>query len=316
MSNPLVSIIIPCYRQAHFLGTAIQSALAQSYRDIEIIVVNDGSDDDTEAVARSFGERIRYHRQPNLGLPAARNAAVSLSTGKYIHCLDADDRLAPDAITWLVEASQGREDVLCVMGARAFERDDALDEGRQYLPPVGRPLASALVVFNFGPPHMFLCSRSMLVAVGGFDTTMHSMEDWDLWQRLVFAGAEVAPVPRIGAFYRRHSGSMSRNGLRMAEYEVEGLRRSLRRIAKDPQRVAAMGASPRALTKIVHKQLGLKLFVAGYILRNQGQYLAALQQYCDSIRSGRMNMLAFSGILKLAPHWVLSRARGASAAAG
>src|SRR5271170_7896548 len=103
MANPLVSIIIPAYRQAQFLGQAIESALAQVYSPIEVIVINDGSDDDTETVARRFGDKIIYHWQPNRGVSAARSAAVALATGKYIYCLDADDLLAPEAIGWLVE---------------------------------------------------------------------------------------------------------------------------------------------------------------------------------------------------------------------
>jgi glycosyltransferase involved in cell wall biosynthesis len=310
VSNALVSIIIPCYRQARFLSAAIQSVLAQSYQAIEMVVVNDGSDDDTEAVARSFDGEIRYHWQPNRGLSAARNAAISLSTGKYIHCLDADDRLAPEAIEWLVEASQCRDDVLCVMGARTFERDDLLAVGKEWLPPVGRHLEAKLLEINFGPPHMFLCSRSMLLAVGGFDTKMVFCEDWDLWHRLVFAGIEVVAVPRIGAFYRRHSGSMSRNRLRMAKFKAEVLRRALTWIANNPERAAAIAGSAGALSKTIQEKLAEELFDAGYILRNEGQYLAALRQYCDSIRSGGMNILALSGILKLMPHWVFCRARG------
>ena len=305
--KPLVTIITPCYRQAHFLGAAIESALAQTYPAIEILVINDGSDDDTELVAKKFGNHIRYHWQPNAGLPAARNTAISLARGKYIHCLDADDRLAPEAIEWLAEAADGREDVLCVMGVKSFERDDALGEGLEWMPPTDRPLAAELLSKNFGPPHMFLCPRSMLLEVGGFDESLASCEDWDLWLRLVFAGVKIVPVRRIGAFYRRHPASMSRNRLRMATFEAQLLRRSLRWIARYPAQFAAIGCDRRDLFTLIRQQLAERLFLKGYYLRNEGHYFEALGQYCDSIRSLGPNTLALSGVLKLAPHWVARR---------
>src|SRR4051812_37127670 len=123
MSLPLVSVITPCYRQAEFLATALRSVFAQSYPATEAVVVNDGSDDNTEAVVSRFGDRVRYNWQPNAGLSAARNAGIAAARGQYLLFLDSDDCLHPDAISWLVEAANGREDVLCVMGWRLFERD-------------------------------------------------------------------------------------------------------------------------------------------------------------------------------------------------
>src|SRR4029450_1113854 len=95
---PKVSVVIPCYRQAHFLTEAIASALRQSYSNLEIIVVDDGSPDNTEEVVRRF-PGVRYIRQRNQGLAAARNAGVRASTGDFVIFLDADDRLVPGAVT-------------------------------------------------------------------------------------------------------------------------------------------------------------------------------------------------------------------------
>src|SRR5256885_924618 len=98
MKDALVSVIIPCYRQAQFLPAALDSVLAQTHLDIEPIVVNDGSDDDTDAVARRYGSRISYLRQGNSGLPAARNAGIRKARGKFLLFLDADDLLHPQAV--------------------------------------------------------------------------------------------------------------------------------------------------------------------------------------------------------------------------
>ena len=95
--TPLVSVIIPCYGQAHFLGEAIESVLGQGYRHKEIIVVDDGSPDHAREVATSYAG-VRYIFQENQGLPGARNTGIRESRGTYLVFLDADDRLLPDAL--------------------------------------------------------------------------------------------------------------------------------------------------------------------------------------------------------------------------
>jgi glycosyltransferase involved in cell wall biosynthesis len=95
--HPLVSVIIPCFNQGRFLPNAIRSALHQTYAHVEVIVINDGSTDDTDRVARSF-QQVRYFQQENQGLPAARNRGFDESRGAYIIFLDADDWLYPDAV--------------------------------------------------------------------------------------------------------------------------------------------------------------------------------------------------------------------------
>jgi glycosyltransferase involved in cell wall biosynthesis len=101
---PLVSVVIPCYNQAHFLGEAIESVLAQTYRHYEIIVVDDGSPDTTSKVTSSY-PAVRYLRQSNAGLSAARNAGMNVSRGQFLVFLDADDRLLEDALQLLPRSS-------------------------------------------------------------------------------------------------------------------------------------------------------------------------------------------------------------------
>src|SRR5271156_5408452 len=105
--SPLVSIIIPCYKQAEYLAETIDSALVQTYRPIEILVVNDGSPDNTEQVVRSYGDRVVYIYRDNGGLSAARNTAISRARGFYMKFLDSDDQLHPQQTPWQVEAITG-----------------------------------------------------------------------------------------------------------------------------------------------------------------------------------------------------------------
>src|SRR5712672_3063531 len=100
---PKVSIIIPAYNQARFLGVAIESALRQTFSDLEVIVIDDGSTDQTRQVAAGFGDRIRYIHQDNTGLPGARNRGIRESSGEYLCFLDSDDFYHPDKLQRQVE---------------------------------------------------------------------------------------------------------------------------------------------------------------------------------------------------------------------
>src|SRR5438093_1507619 len=114
-TGALVSIVIPCYKQARFLADAIESALAQTYRTIEIVVVNDGSPDETAAVAARYPP-VRYIEQDNAGLAAARNTGLANSCGEFVVFLDADDRLLRDAVQTNVDRLTADEAVAFVAG--------------------------------------------------------------------------------------------------------------------------------------------------------------------------------------------------------
>jgi glycosyltransferase involved in cell wall biosynthesis len=315
VSAPLVSIVVPCYRQGHFLAGAIESALAQAHPAVEVIVVNDGSDDSTDDVARTYNNRIKYIQQVNLGLPGARNSGIAASTGKFLLFLDADDLLHSDAVRRLVEAAGGREDVLCVMGCRLFEREQ--EWGEERLPPDRSELSQHILVSNPMPPHAYFSSRSMVVAHGAFDRGLKSHEDWDLWLRLLFAGAEAVRVPLAGAYYRQHPQSMSRNLARMAETRAEVLRRTLERAVANPSRVRQFGADPEELVRRLRGLVASEHFDAGYLARQQGAHTKALYHYFMSFYRGRPSVAAVSAACKVIPHKLLgSLATDATGSAG
>jgi glycosyltransferase involved in cell wall biosynthesis len=232
----VVSIIIPCYRQAHLLPDALQSVFAQSYPAIEPVVVNDGSDDNTDEVARGFGDRIKYVTKPNGGLGSARNAGIRAASGKYVLFLDADDAIHPDTVAWLMRAMEGIENRLCIMGGEFFETE---------LPPVVRGLAyeaepldllPTLIADNVGPCHGFLSPKEMVQSAGGFDETfrVRAIEDWDLWLRLAFRGADAVRINLSGAYYRRYTGSMSTNFPVMLRSRTELLLITRENLCRDP----------------------------------------------------------------------------------
>jgi glycosyltransferase involved in cell wall biosynthesis len=214
--NPRVSIIIPCYRQAQFLDEAVCSALGQSYQPVEVLVVNDGSDDDTEAVAARFGDRIHYLYQSNRGLPAARNTGIAQATGTWLKFLDADDRLHPDQVAWHMESLAGRTDAVSMTGVRFFREDDP----QQFEDHA--PAADALIPFLLAendqwiPPLGYLVPAELTKAVGCFDPALTCLEDWDFFSRVGLLDPPLVVDRRIGAYYRLRRGSMSANRPNMA----------------------------------------------------------------------------------------------------
>jgi glycosyltransferase involved in cell wall biosynthesis len=306
-TDPTITIIIPCYRQACYLPGAVESALGQSYPAVEVIVVNDGSDDDTEEVARRYLGRIRYVAKKNGGLSSARNAGIAQARGKYLHFLDADDLLHPEAIDWLVQAIDGREDRIAVMGHQDFTDRPDPGRGKSYYPADRLPKTGNLLFSNVGPPHTFLSCRATVSRLGGFDEGLRSCEDWDLWSRMVLDGAQIVVVPHIGAYYRQHALSMSRNLARMAHTRCIVLRRTLGRIRKDPGVLAARGMTVPQATAALESLLAQELLDSAYYSREDGKYGNALLYYLKGLTRRESVLGALCGVGKLLPHWCLRR---------
>ncbi|MEZ6146240.1 MAG: glycosyltransferase [Planctomycetaceae bacterium] len=113
MNEPLVSIIIPCYNAAEFVAEAIESAAGQTYGNVEVIVIDDGSTDESVDVLRSFGDRIRWETGPNRGACAARNRGLELAQGEIVQFLDSDDLLHPGKLDIQVPLLSIRQNTLC-----------------------------------------------------------------------------------------------------------------------------------------------------------------------------------------------------------
>lgn len=201
-----VSVIIPCYRQAHFLSEAIESVLAQTYPHYEVIVVDDGSPDHTAEVASQYPD-VRYIRQENRGLPGARNTGLRHSKGAYVVFLDADDRLLPEHFETCLSLFNQQPELGLVCGdfrwfgaEGTWHRHTCSDQPDQY---------AALLRFGFiVPPHSAMVKREVISAIGGFREELKSSEDRDCWLRV----ARLYPIRchhQLIAEYRRHADQMS-----------------------------------------------------------------------------------------------------------
>lgn len=187
--NPLVSIVIPVYKGANYLAEAIDSALAQTYNNIEIVVVNDGSPDDgaTERVALSYGKKIRYIYQNNGGVASALNTGIREMKGDYFSWLSHDDLYEPTKIEKQVALIQGHNDIILCSGS-------LMDENRKPMPHPVKTLEGRLnniQLFNaFLHDYTlnglgFLIPKHVFYEVGTFDESMRYLQDLDMWLRVL-----------------------------------------------------------------------------------------------------------------------------------
>lgn len=207
MERPSVSIIIPCYNTARYLGEAIRSALDQSYAALEIVVVDDGSTDESARVAESF-ERVRCIRQTNQGVSAARNRGIRETRGDFVVFLDADDRLNPGALETGVRVLEAHPGYGFVYGHSRDVDNEGNLIAEHDLPVVDAGYASLLAGRGLAPPAVAMFRRGPLEKIGGFNETMKLAEDHDLYLRL----AREFPIychNRIVADYRQHSRNAS-----------------------------------------------------------------------------------------------------------
>ena len=209
-----VSVVIPCYNQAHFLSESIHSVLAQTHLAWQIIVVDDGSTDNTATVAERFPE-VRCIRQRNQGLSAARNAGLRASTGDFLVFLDADDRLLPHALATGLQHFAGHPECVFVAGLHRSIAADGSPMVDTYRPRAARDQYRQLLERNHIPnPGAVMYRRAPLEAAGGFDSAVNAAADYALYLRLARQHS-VHCYPEVVVEYRQHETSMSRRSALM-----------------------------------------------------------------------------------------------------
>ena len=226
---PRVSVIIPTYNYGHFVTQTIDSVLQQTYRDFEIIVVDDGSTDDTAERLQSYIDRkqINYVYQKNLGLPGARNTGVRASQGSLIAFVDSDDLWAPKKLELQVPKFDQAPDVGVVFGNTRKFYDQMISRTTAFgdIPPARGRVLCELIQRTFVPMPTVVIRRECFETVGWFDEPLQSPgEDIDLWLRLSLKYS-FDYVDDVVAFYRIHATSISANVVKIAERRLQVLTR-------------------------------------------------------------------------------------------
>ncbi len=266
---PLVSVVIPTYNYGRYVGEAVDSALAQTYPSVEVIVIDDGSTDDTRDRLVRYGDRIRYVYQVNAGLSAARNTGIREAMGRYIAFLDSDDQFHPRRIELQIPVAESDSQIGIVTSQCTSGVEVHWDElPSPPIPSCEITLDDLVVRSRFGPGGV-LARRECFDVVGFFDETLRSVEDRDMWIRI----ASRFKVVRLDAslwWYRTTPGSMSRNPERMEHFERVVLERAFRM----PE-LAGRWALRR-------KSLGLAASSSCFMFNETGRPSAALKRIVQS----------------------------------
>ena len=216
MSRPAVSVLVPAFDQARYLPAALDAALSQSLSDVEIVVVDDGSTDETPAILAAYSGRVRSVHQDNRGLPAARNRSLAEARGELVAFLDADDVWAPDYLDAMCAALRAASGAVLAFGAWRYIDESGAILPQTVVPFDGRPdrLSEELLWRNGIVPSGVVARASAVRAAGAFDHALRACEDWDLWLRMRGLGPFVS-VPRPLVGYRTHGENMTEDVERM-----------------------------------------------------------------------------------------------------
>jgi glycosyltransferase involved in cell wall biosynthesis len=207
-NKPLVSVMIGVYNGAPYLAEAIESVLAQSYRPLELVVVDDGSTDGSSDIARSYGDSLRYAYQENRGMGAGRNHALRLAAGELFTFLDADDRFVPDKLERQLEALRADPELDLVFGhVREFVSPELTAEQRKTIRPPAPPSP-------WRAPNLMLIWRESFVRVGPFDEALRVGISVEWYARALEAGLRSHMLPDVVLERRLH---LDNNGLRQSE---------------------------------------------------------------------------------------------------
>jgi glycosyltransferase involved in cell wall biosynthesis len=246
---PAVSVIVPAYNVARYIADTLESAIAQTMRDLEVVVVDDGSSDETASTVAQYVQRdprVRLVRKANGGLSSARNAALREARGDLIALLDGDDIWDPTFLEEQLAVFRARPDVSIVTGNALF-LGSSLD-GQPVRPVPDRRVEPALASILADEEAIFIMSvfrRPVYETVGGFDESMRSNEDYDYWIRAALAGFTFARNDRPLGKYRRRADSLSAGDIRMLKGILYVYAKTRPSLQQRPQELAILDRQVR-----------------------------------------------------------------------
>ena len=282
----MVTIIIPCYNYARFLPAAIESAMSQRgvHGPIEVLIVDDGSTDDTALIAAQYQEHVRYLHKANAGLSAARNTGMEQAAYSLVFFLDADDMIAPNALSRLLESWHQIAPSPAILAGRDLPVDadgkplsSIADSGS-----VSRVPARSLVLRNRFAPGV-LADRHVLLGLGGFDPSLRASEDRDMWIRAA-TRHPVFMLDRVVLLKRDHGANMSR----AARQQTAAIEQVLAKAFANPE--LQLNSNDRRLARAVC------LYQSALMYSDAGEYHAAALQMLRSLLGCPLGALKDAGI--------------------
>jgi GT2 family glycosyltransferase len=249
---PVVSVIIPTHNRWPLVGEAIESVFTQSYRHFELIVVDDGSKDDTGRKLAEFGSHLRLIRQPQRGVSAARNIGVAVACGRYLAFLDSDDLWLPEKLEVQTGFMEERPEIqICQTDEIWKRRGLRVNPKAKHQKPSGDIFRRSLELCLVSPSAVMM-TRELFNAVGGFDETLPVCEDYDLWLRIA-ANYSVPLIPYALTVKRGgHGDQLSHSVWGMDRYRVAALRKLLRTDLSGEKRQWAIEALRGKISILTH----------------------------------------------------------------
>ena len=290
--SPRCTVVIPTYNRASWLARCVGSTRGSGIEPLEVIVVDDGSTDDTRAVVAGLGPAVRYVHQARAGISAARNAGARLGRSRYLAFLDSDDHWLAETPARLLTVLDAHPEVAVAFGVAQFgEPTGGYRINGQHVSSLmsipGRELPDGLRLFDQQAFCRALIRRNLLSsgtavirreafdAIGGYDERIRATEDWELWIRLA-ERYRFALYPAVITGIVQHGGNMSRDDDLM-------LRGILTVIQTTYRRVSARGGPNRAL---IRQRLSQLHFGAGYTAYDRGDLPSARQHFTAALRHG------------------------------
>jgi len=226
---PKVSVIIPAYNAARYIRDALESVLAQTFRDYEVIVVNDGSPDspELEKVILKYQNRICYIKQENRGPAGARNTGISKARGEFLAFLDSDDMWLPDFLAEQLKffAENPSLDMACA-DCVYFGNSELEGTSWQSLDPIGNPVTFEKILRTHGGAFasFVLLRRETVLKIGLFDEALRLLEDYHYWLKFLYRGGRMAYLHKVLGKRRMHGGSLTYD-LDVVPYAIKALLR-------------------------------------------------------------------------------------------
>jgi glycosyltransferase involved in cell wall biosynthesis len=282
-------VVIPVFNGEKFIGQALESVFSQTYKDFEVICIDDGSSDGSPEVIAQYGGKVRYFRQENAGPSSARNAAMNMSRGEFIAFLDQDDLWYPDKLRLQMDYLKRHPDVAMVHSNINISRDDVVIhhglpiERRQN----GSSVFEELYLGNFINSITVVARRKIFDIIGLFDEDFRMAQDYDLWMRIA-SRFKIAYQDEIMAEYRLHDNNSSRNNIAVIKDDLNILykMRSLY-----PSLVSSIPVEK------VRKRYFTKYYMQGYAYFCQHDLRNARMSFLKSLKYKKMSIRSYIYVL-------------------
>lgn len=222
--NNLVTVIIPCYNHEKYVEETIESIVNQTYKNIELIVIDDGSKDTSPQIIEELSKKydFKFIHRPNKGLSATLNEGIKLSQGKYVSVCASDDKLKLDKVEKQVNFMENNPHYGMCFGKAILFDDDGSEEPLEIKYSRGGWIFDDLIINNFHIPAVTnMIRKNVFSDVGVFDENLW-VEDWDMWVRIANK-YQIGYMDEYLAYYRKHETNMSKQGWKMYEAKVQAL---------------------------------------------------------------------------------------------